>query len=158
LEGLSYFCSMIYVKRTDSSNPDFKKLVEALDHELWTRYKEEMSFYGQYNKIEKNNTVVIAYFDREPIGCACLKHVNDSTAELKRMFVKSEHRGKGIGVLMLDELETWARELSYSKIILETAIRQPEAIALYNKAGFSQTESYPPYEQQPLSICMAKKI
>jgi len=149
---------MVNLLRTTSSNPDFAFLVKLLDEDLLSRYGSEQAEYDKHNKIENNPTVVIAYLDREPVGCACLKTIDVFTAELKRMYVRPEHRGKSIGIGILNELEDWASELSFSRIILETAQKQPEAINLYKKAGFEVIPNYPPYDKMEKSICMEKQL
>lgn len=60
------------------------------------------------------------------------------------MFVKKEFRGKGIAANILPALCSWARELGYKKVVLETGLKQPEAISLYKKAGFELIPNYPP--------------
>ena len=50
------------------------------------------------------------------------------------MYVELDNRGRGIATAILKELESWALELGYTKLILETGINQPEAIALYQKS------------------------
>jgi len=142
--------------RTTSDNPDFQELVKLLDSELWIRYPEEQSQYEPFNKIEKNQTVVIAYDSEKPAGCGCLKKIDKDTGEIKRMFVRPVHRGKGIGYAIMDDLEKWAKELCYAKVILETGPNQPEAIALYRKSGYHVTENYGPYIGMERSICMRK--
>ena len=86
----------IILKRTDSSDPDFRLLITLLDKELNERYGELMqSTYDQHNHIIDINTVVIAYSNGEPAGCACFKKYDDTDAEIKRMFVKATERGTG---------------------------------------------------------------
>ena len=74
------------------------------------------------------------------------------------MFVRPEFRGQGIASAVLYEVESWAKEISYSECILETGIRQPEAIALYKKSGYSQIANYGQYENVATSVCMIKPI
>ena len=149
---------MMSIVRTTSADKDFKLLVEQLDQELWSRYGEEEAAYAPLNKIENNSTVVLAYFNQQPVGCGCFKTHDVLTAELKRMFVKPEHRGKGVGPAIINELEAWARQLSFSRIVLETGIKQPDAIALYKKSGYVIIPSYPPYDNMETSICMSKSL
>src|SRR5438105_3862485 len=127
---------MISIQRTTSDNPDFRKLVAHLDKDLRSRYDEVQNFYEQFNKIENNKTVVVAYFDNQPIGCGCIKQFNDDCTEIKRMFVLPDFRGQGIAREILRELEKWAKENAYAEVILETGVRQPEAIQLYKKSGY----------------------
>jgi len=96
---------MLSTKRTDSNDNDFHSLVELLNKDLLDRYGELQVFYNQFNQIDNIPHVVIAYLDDEPVGCGCFKKFDDSSAEVKRMFVKDTARGKGIGGAVLTELE-----------------------------------------------------
>jgi putative acetyltransferase len=146
------------IKRTSSIDPDFHSLVEILDKELWTRYPHDQAAYDKHNKIENNNTVVVVYDYKTPIGCGCFKKIDSDTVEIKRMFVKDDQRGKGISKMIMHELEVWAKELGFKRIILETGFKQPEAIGLYERSGYHQIENYGPYIGMTGSLCMEKKI
>ena len=74
------------------------------------------------------------------------------------MFVLPEYRGRGIASAVLSELEAWARELGYTRCILETGKKQPEAIRLYQKSGYTIIPNYGPYEQVENSVCMEKAL
>jgi GNAT superfamily N-acetyltransferase len=74
------------------------------------------------------------------------------------MFVRPEYRGKGIAGSILKELETWAGELGFEKVILETGKAQPEAIGLYTKSGYAIIPNYGQYEQVENSVCMTKEV
>jgi GNAT superfamily N-acetyltransferase len=78
--------------------------------------------------------------------------------EIKRMFVSVEKRGKGIASTVLKELENWAKQLGYQKCILETGIRQPEAIRLYKKNDFHIIKNYGQYEEVESSVCFEKVL
>jgi GNAT superfamily N-acetyltransferase len=79
-------------------------------------------------------------------------------AELKRVFVAPEHRGCGYGKRLLAELERRAVACGYTKLMLETGDRQPESIALYERAGFRRIPNYGPYVGSHWSVCFAKAI
>src|SRR6478736_5840992 len=111
--------------RTDSTNKDFRTLVALLDADLQRRDGEDHGFYSQFNKIENIRNVVVCYAGSEPIGCGAFKKYDEKKVEIKRMFVQPTHRGKGIGLDILSELEKWAAELSYSACVLETGKKQP---------------------------------
>jgi putative acetyltransferase len=149
---------MITFKRTISDNPDFQKLVVLLDKELSIRNGSEHSFYSQFNKIDSLRNVIVCYDDDEPIGCGAFKEYEKGKAEIKRMFVIPEKRGQGIASGILKELELWAAQLHFSECILETGKKQPEAISLYQKAGYEITKNYGQYEHVENSVCMKKKI
>ena len=142
--------------RTNSNNIDFQELVKELDADLKIRDGEEHSFFAQFNKIDLINHVIVAYFNDEAVGCGAMKQYDDDTMEVKRMFVKPISRGNGIATIVLKEVENWAKELDFSKCILETGIKQPEAIALYQKNNYTQIPNYGQYETVESSICFEK--
>lgn len=144
--------------RTTSDNPDFQNLVKLLDEYLAIKDGNEHSFYAQYNKIDKIKHVVLYYDNGIVAGCGAFKEYDSKTVEIKRMFVHPDHRNKGIGSKILNELESWAKELNYSYSILETGKRQPEAIHLYQKAGYKVTQNYGQYISVKNSVCMKKHI
>ena len=74
------------------------------------------------------------------------------------MYVRENQRGKGIATTILQELEKWAHKLSYEKCILETGIKQPEAIALYRKNGYNIIPNYGQYLNIENSVCFEKII
>jgi putative acetyltransferase len=149
---------MISIKRTNSDNLDFQELVALLDQELRIRDGEEHSFYAQFNKIDKIKHAVAAYKEDISIGCGAIKRYEEKIAEIKRMFVRPEFRGLSIGYSILKELEQWSIELNYVECILETGKKQPEAIRLYQKAGYILIPNYGQYENVENSVCMKKSI
>lgn len=144
--------------KTTSENRDFINLVAALDKSLWESYPDENDEYWQNNILEINPNVVIIYLDNKAVACGCFKKYDKNTIEIKRMFVSPEARGMGLAQKILQELELWARELGYSISVLETLYKQKEAIALYQKVGYSIIENYEPYVGLKDSICMKKKF
>lgn len=149
---------MVTFTRTTSDNTDFRSLVTLLDEDLRIRDGDEHSFYSQFNKIESIRNVIVCYIDNESIGCGAFKEYDEMKVEIKRMFVQPKYRGKGTGLYILKELELWAAELNYPECILETGKKQPEAIKLYQKAGYTITKNYGQYENVENSVCMTKAI
>lgn len=148
----------INIEKTDSKNPDFISLVKELDEELAITDGEDHAFYDQFNKLDNIKHVIILYQEKKPVGCGALKKYNDGFAEIKRMYVKRECRGKGYASLILIELEEWAKELSFKKCILETGINQAEAIRLYKRSGYSLIPNYGQYEGVEKSLCFEKVL
>lgn len=144
--------------RTDSDHPDFRALVTLLDQDLAIRDGEDHAFYQQFNKIDKIKHVVVAYLETQALGCGAIRAYAPDTIEVKRMFVLPENRGKGIAGAVLTELETWAAELGYLRCILETGQMQPEAIRLYQKAGYAIIANYGQYAGVENSVCMEKML
>jgi GNAT superfamily N-acetyltransferase len=149
---------MIKIVRTNSDDRDFIKLVKELDDFLAELDGEEHAFYNQLNKIDKLKHVLVAYENNKPVGCGAIREYSPEKMEVKRMYTLPEHRGKGIATKILTELETWASELSYSKCVLETGKRQPEAIGLYKKNGYKIIPNYGKYAQMDNSVCFEKEF
>ncbi len=149
---------MIVTKRTNSTDAAFQALVSELDAELKIRDGDEHSFYAQFNKIDKIRHVVLAFDGDLPIGCGAVKHYSPDTMEIKRMFVHKDMRGKGVVSVVLQELETWCWELGYTRCILETGIKQPDAIRLYEKNNYSTIPNFGQYENAKNSVCFEKNL
>ena len=147
---------MFLIQRTDSGSTDFRDLVILLDAFLADRDGKDHAFYAQFNKPDSIKNTVVCYDNHEPIGCGAFKQYDETTVEIKRMFVKPSHRSKGAATLVLQELEKWAVENNYSSAILETVKNQPEAVALYKKNGYTIIPNFGQYKDVENSICMRK--
>jgi GNAT superfamily N-acetyltransferase len=149
---------MITILRTNSTNQDFINLVNQLDAELAAIDGEDHSFYDQFNKLDSIKHVVLVYENDKPISCGSVKEFAPGTMEVKRMYTIPEYRGKGIATKVLLELEKWTGELFYTKCILETGKRQPDAIRLYEKNGFTVIPNFGCYADDENSVCFEKNI
>jgi putative acetyltransferase len=149
---------MIRIHRTNSENIDFIQLVAQLDNLLTEMDGRDHDFYDKFNKIDKIKHAVVAYFDELPVACGAIKEYHPETMEVKRMFTLNMHRGKGFATLVLTELEKWALELGYSRCVLETGKRLPDAVRLYEKSGYQLIPNYGQYIQMENSICFEKKL
>ncbi|MEP7323207.1 MAG: GNAT family N-acetyltransferase [Saprospiraceae bacterium] len=150
--------NLSHLLRTNSDHPDFRILVKSLDEELADLYGEKQMFYNQFNSLSAIQHVVVYYNGTNPVGCGAIKKFDDDSVEVKRMFVIQEYRNKGIAHSILQELERWAKELGYKDCILETGDKQPFAVHLYQKAGYTFIPNYGQYHDDTGSICMKKKI
>lgn len=92
------------------------------------------------------------------VACGGITRFDDARAELKRMYVVPEQRGRGLGRRILVELEDAARRLGYTGLVLETGDRQPEALGLYESSGYERIPCYPPYDSRALSLCFEKRL
>ncbi len=150
--------ALLQLTRTTSENPDFRSLVQLLDQDLAERDGAEHAFYAQFNKIAALNHAVVAYLNGTPVGCGAFKEFTAELVEIKRMFVQPAHRGQGVAQAVLAELERWAHELGYASGVLETGKKQPEAIRLYQKSGYSLIPNYGQYVGVDNSVCMQKAL
>ena len=154
----------IDIRRADILSPAAQRLIGALNAELTGRYPEDGANFFNLNAqevTEGRGAFYIAYIDGEPIGCGAVRRIEADTAEIKRMYVAPGVRGRGVGGQILAELTGEARRLGVTRLVLETGPRQPEAIALYSRAGFSQIPLFGNYLGSPhpeLSVCMAKDL
>lgn len=146
------------LKRTNSDDIDFIKLVALLDQDLAIRDGEDHAFYNQFNKTDKIKHTIVYYENGIPVACGAFREKESGTTEIKRMYVHPDYRNKGIAAAVLTALEIWAKEIGYTYTILETGKKQPEAISLYQKSNYTIIPNYPPYEEVDNSVCMKKTL
>ncbi|MEP6677039.1 MAG: GNAT family N-acetyltransferase [Ferruginibacter sp.] len=144
--------------KTNSDNTDFQRLVALLDKDLAIRDGDQHAFYAQFNKTVNLKNVIVCYMDEQAVGCGSFRELDPEKAEIKRMFVLPEFRGRGIATNILKELEIWAAALQYKSCALETGKNQPEAINMYRKAGYNITKNYAQYDNIGNSVCMLKQL
>ena len=149
---------MLSILRTNAADPTFINLVEQLDADLAIRDGKEHGFYATFNTLQQIKYVVLADDQDQAVGCGAIKAFDDNSMEVKRMFTLPAYRGKGVAGTILQELEKWAKELQCTACLLETGKRQPEAIALYQKAGYRQIANYGQYAGIENSVCFKKLI
>jgi GNAT superfamily N-acetyltransferase len=101
---------------------------------------------------------LVAWIDGVAVSCGGIRQYDETTGEIKRMYTVPEARRRGISRVVLEELEARARRIGYTRLVLETGVRQPEAIALYESAGYESTEPYGYYKHEPSSRCYAKPL
>jgi len=146
------------IERTNSANKDFINLVKKLDAYLKITDGDEHDFYNQFNHIDVLKEVVIYYVEEVAVGCGAIKKFNDTSFEVKRMFVASEKRGLGVAQKIIEELEIWSKEFGCEKCVLETGIRQVEAVKFYKKCDYKIIPNYGQYKNMENSICFEKRL
>jgi GNAT superfamily N-acetyltransferase len=131
--------TQIDIRREDILSPVATALIRALNEELSARYTEPGVNHFRLDPeevVEGKGAFLVAYAGATPVGCGAIRRLDSETAEIKRMYVDPSHRGHGIGRLVLARLEAEAHSLGVRRMVLETGVRQPEAITLYSRAGF----------------------
>ncbi|HEY2350713.1 MAG TPA: GNAT family N-acetyltransferase [Puia sp.] len=120
----------------------FKEYADALGVDLsFQEFEKELeTIHVQYNK--PVGGLLLIYINGHPIACTGVRRLNDETAELKRMYVKSEFRGFRIGVELLQRSLSLAKVLGYKKIRLDTLENMVKAQELYKSFGFYIIPSY----------------
>jgi len=149
------------VQRGDLLSSAARALIEALNAELSSRYPEPGANHFRLDPDEVadgQGVFLIASSSGKPVGCGAVRRIEGRTGEIKRMYVSPGARGRGIGRAVLAALEAEARTLGIARLVLETGLRQGEALALYEGAGFSRIPAFGEYVNSPLSVCMAKDL
>ena len=93
----------------------------------------------------------------QAVGHAALRW-NGPDLELKRMFVHPDHRGSGVSTALLQASENAARDQGLRRLILQTGDRQPDAVRLYEKSGYTRIPVFSPYELLPFSNTFEKRL
>jgi GNAT superfamily N-acetyltransferase len=150
----------LVIAREDPFSETAAQLANELSLELGARYGEEGgAFVHQPAQFAVERAVfLVARLDGVPVGCGALRPYTAETVEIKRMYVRPAARGQGIARAMLNALEAAARDFGYTRLLLETGTLQPEAIALYEAAGYQRTAPYGNYRDDPLTVCFDKPL
>ncbi len=101
---------------------------------------------------------MVARVGTTAVGCAGLRRHGDGVVEVKRMFVRPEYRRRGHARRLLAALEELARAQGDRRVVLETGLAQPEAIALYRTAGYTPIDGFGHYQDSPLSRSFARDL
>ncbi|RGE20768.1 GNAT family N-acetyltransferase [Leucobacter sp. wl10] len=121
-------------------------LLADLEREYDARYGTEV--FGETADVEINRYPAEAFAppnglfllllrDGEPISGGAYMRYDDATAEVKRVWTRSDLRGRGLAGLVLTEIERRAEAAGYRRIYLTTGPRQPEAVRLYRRSGYT---------------------
>ncbi len=141
-----------------SDNPESRQLISELDEYLNSLYPPENNYIlGVEDLLKSNVTFVIARIDSKAAGCGALR-IMEGYGEIKRMYVRPNYRGRGLGQKILEHLCAIASELGLTSVKLETGKLQVDARKLYESAGFRPTERFGEYEINGVSLFYERKI
>lgn len=134
-------------------------LIAQLDADLSIRYPgEPINGIDPTEFKAAGGYFVLAQSGEQFVGCGAFRPLDSTTVEIKRMFVRDEVRGQGVGRLILAALETEARRRGYTQSVLETGNKNHEAIAAYPACGYLQIEPFGQYVGDARSICFGKNL
>jgi putative acetyltransferase len=135
----------IQIDRIPAVTDEVRSLVHELDSELAVAYTPEQMHGLTVNSLfQPHIQFFLARIDGAAVGCGAVAFF-DGFAEVKRMFVRPAGRGSGVAQAMLAHLETVARAAGVPWLRLETGVRQPAAVRLYEAAGFRPCAAFGPY-------------
>lgn len=137
-------------------------LIAALNAELSAMYPEPGANHFKLDPEETakgRGAFLVVYRGDVPVGCGAVRVLDVETGELKRMYVSPAERGRGLGRLLVAELEAEAKALGVQRLVLETGTRQHAALGLYHAAGFRPIPLYGEYLLSPgTSVCLGKEL
>jgi len=107
----------------------------------------DMADLGKY--LPPRGLLLVAQDDCQLMGCICLKTLDESMGELKRLYVRPAYRRQGIGSKLIAEAVLQARRLGFQILRLDSARYMIDAQTLYQRVGFSFIEPYPESEIPP---------
>jgi GNAT superfamily N-acetyltransferase len=152
----------IRVVHTALTDEVSRSLIQALNAELSAMHPEPGANHFSLDPAETargRGAFLVIYRGEVAVGCGALRLLDADTAELKRMYVSPAERGRGLGRLLVAELEAEARALGVRRLVLETGIRQEAALGLYQAVGFQPIPLYGEYNLSPdTSICLGKDL
>ncbi|MGY1697887.1 MULTISPECIES: GNAT family N-acetyltransferase [unclassified Geodermatophilus] len=132
---------------------DVRRLTGAQQAELRARYDGGAEPGTPPSAADVSVVLVARDDDGAAVGCGALRALGDGVAEVKRMYVVPAARGRGVSKLLLAGLEAAARDRGWTTLRLETGPRQPEAIALYEGAGYRPIPAFGAYVDAPDAGC-----
>ena len=157
---------MFTIERESPAQPEVGELLGALDLYLGSLYPPEANHILDVAALQRAEVTFLVARDAagHAVATGAYRRCDgDSTdglayAEIKRMFVDPARRGLGLGARMLAALEARARDEGLAVARLETGRDQPEAVRLYESAGFSRCAAFGGYPDNGLSLFYAKDL
>jgi GNAT superfamily N-acetyltransferase len=161
------------IGRERFDDPDTRVLVAAMMADIEERYAADGPGGGDAPEVVSRwalhaeqvtpprGAFLVARLAGEPVGCGGVRRVPGApadVAEIKRMYTVPAVRGRGISRVLLTALEHEAEALGFRLLQLETGLRQPEAVRLYESAGYHRIPDYGQYAGDELTLCFAKDL
>lgn len=146
------------ISEEDPETPDAIALIEELSQMLQsvTGRSGRASFDPDDVRAPRSAFAIARSDSGEALGCGAIRPMNETTAEVKRMYARS--RSKGVGGDMLRFLEQKAREFGYHKLWLETGVENSRAVAFYERNGYVRIPNFGVYAGRDDSVCFEKNL
>lgn len=149
----------ISITPEDPRQPDVRRLIALSDAYMAALYPAQSNHLATADALAAPNTVMlVARRNSEALGSIAFRIVAPGHAEMKRLFVRADARGHGLGRRLLEALEEAARRQGITRISLETGIHQPEAIGLYRSVGYQECPPFGGFAPDPLSLFMTRQL
>jgi GNAT superfamily N-acetyltransferase len=149
---------VITIEREPFDSPAAVALLDEQRAELIERYGFDAEPGTKPTAADVSVFLVARSGGAEPVGCGALRALEPGLVEIKRMYVRPSSRGSGFAKRILEALEDEARALGATRVVLETGPAQPEAIGLYERAGYREIPCFGAYAGEPLSRCFERSL
>lgn len=153
------------IERVSITHPDAQALIEAVQAEYVARYGgQDESPIDPADFEDPLGRFYVGYLDGTPVATGAWRRSSvhalgaEVTAEVKRMYVVPTAQRRGVARRMLAHLEATAAEAGIEALVLETGMKQPEAIALYTSSGYEPIPGFGYYCGSELSRCFGRRI
>jgi GNAT superfamily N-acetyltransferase len=139
--------------------PVAQQLIDAVQQEYVVRYGSpdttpvDPAEFGR-----PDGRFVVGYLDTLPVAMGGIRRIDRNTVEIKRMYVSPEARGRGFSRVVLAHLESLARDVGATRLLLETGPQQPEAMRLYETSGYERVEGFGHYKCEPDAVSYGKTL
>lgn len=156
---------MLRIERVGYGHPDAARLIDEVQAEYVERYGGPDE--GPIDPLmfdPPHGSFFVGYLDDVPVAMGAWRRRpveafdTEATAEIKRMYVVRAARGQGHARRILAHLEETARASGIEALVLETGLHQPEAIALYESAGYTPIPAFGHYRDSPLCRCFGRSL
>lgn len=141
-------------------NPDDEKaasILEELSANLYLRFgSDDRNSFTDWQNNNAKFVFVAAELNNEIIGCGAIRPIEGNIGEVKRMY--SKFRGKKIGQTILAFLEKEAKKIGFTELVLETRVKNVEAVEFYKKQQYNIIPNYGKYIDRPEAICFGKSL
>ncbi|WP_394521031.1 GNAT family N-acetyltransferase [Pantoea sp. SGAir0184] len=151
---------MFNISEVDKGDSDLARLISELDAFQSELYPAESNHCLDLSTVsdEQLRCVIVRDEEDAPAGCGALLFHEDGSAEVKRVYIRPEYRGRKLGEQIVSAIEGIALERNSRLLQLETGILQQPAIALYRRCGYEICDAFPPYKPDSLSVFMRKEL
>lgn len=150
---------MLVIRPEPPDQPDVLALIEAADAYANSLYPPESNHLLDIASLSASAVTFLVVRDgAEAVGCGAILRDPRGWGEVKRMYVRPDQRGRGVGHRVLAEIERLADLSGLPLLRLETGIHNTEALALYRRAGFAECAAFGDYAPDPLSVFMEKRL
>jgi len=157
--GLARDSRPLVVAERRYTDPVVRALEADLQREYIDRYGGEDAAPTDPSDFEAPNGVfMVGFLGDEPVATGGYRRLETGIAEIKRMYVSTDHRGSGYARELLKTLESHARGSGFRRVVLEAGIEQPEALSLYGSSGYTPTEPFGFYADQETSRFYGKDL